>query len=83
MLVKFTRNGKGRGDSAVNYLLGKNRDREQAQVLRGDPEQTLQVINSLKFAQNYTSGVLSFEEPDLTKKQKNKSKLFNTKLCFL
>lgn len=72
MLVKFTRNGKGRGDSAVNYLLGKNRDREQAQVLRGDPEQTLQVINSLKFAQNYTSGVLSFEEPDLTKKQKNK-----------
>ena len=64
--------GAGCGSGPVGYLLGEDRKREQATVLRGDPEQTIQLIDTLKYAQKYTSGVLSFDEgDDLTDKQIN------------
>lgn len=71
MLVKFFNRGRGGGNGPADYLMGKNRDRGHAQVLRGDLEQTVELINGLSFARNYTSGCLSFAESDITNEQKN------------
>lgn len=70
MLVKFNNRGVGGGAGPIDYLLGKNRDREKALVLRGNVEQTKQLIDSLSFARNYTSGTLSFSEENITEHQK-------------
>ena len=71
MLVKIMGNrGTGGGAGPINYLLGENRDREGARLLRGDADRTAMLIDSLKFRQKYVSGVLSFEEPDITADQK-------------
>ena len=65
MIVKFTPRGTGRGSGPVGYLLGQNHDREGAELLRGDPDQTEALIDASNYAKRYTSGVLSFQEPDL------------------
>jgi hypothetical protein len=62
MIVKFFSRGSGGGDSPVNYLLGDDRDREGASILRGNAEITKELINSTDYARRYTSGALSFEE---------------------
>lgn len=74
MIVKFFSRGSGGGDGSVNYLLGDDRDREGASVLRGNIDITKEVINSTDYARRYTSGALSFEESfkDFTNEQKNK-----------
>ena len=72
MIVKVFKQGKNTGTSPVDYLLGKNRDRELATVLRGNPEQTIELIDSLDFATKYTSGCLSFEEPDIPEEEKQR-----------
>lgn len=74
MIVKFFSRGSGGGDSPVNYLLGEDRQREGASVLRGNPEITKELINSTDYARRYTSGALSFEEShtSITAEQKNK-----------
>lgn len=65
MLVKFHNRGSGGGNSPVDYLLGKDRERDGASILRGNAEITKELINSTDYARRYTSGVLSFEEaPD-------------------
>ncbi|MBE0443314.1 relaxase/mobilization nuclease domain-containing protein [Psychrobacter sp. FME13] len=73
MIVKFFRHGTGGGSAVFDYLLGKDGDRPDAEILRGDVEQQKLLIDSLDFKRQYTSGCLSFEEaPDhLTLKQKN------------
>lgn len=70
MLVKFNSRGAGGGAGPIDYLLGKNRDREKALLLRGNVEQTKQLIDSLSFARNYTSGTLSFSEEDIPEHRK-------------
>lgn len=70
MIVKIHSRGKGVGTGPVEYLLGKNRDREQAVLLSGDPDQTIALIDSLDFKTKYTSGTLSFEEKDIPAEQK-------------
>jgi hypothetical protein len=65
MIVKIHSRGKGRGKGPVDYLLGKNRDREDARLDQGNPAEIIDLIDSLKFKQKYTSGVLSFAEKDL------------------
>ncbi len=74
MLVKFFSRGSGGGDSPVNYLLGENRDRVGASILRGNAEITKELINSTDYARRYTSGALSFEESykAISAEQKNK-----------
>lgn len=74
MIVKFFSRGSGGGDAPVNYLLGDDRNREGASVLRGNAEITKEVINSTDYARRYTSGALSFEElhESFTDEQKNK-----------
>ena len=73
MIVKFFRHGTGGGNAVFDYLLGKEEDRPDAEILRGDVAQQKLLIDSLEFKRQYTSGCLSFEEaPDhLTLKQKN------------
>ena len=71
MIVKFLPNkGKGTCKATMDYLLGKDRDREYAKILQGDPEVTRQLADSLDFKHKYTVGVLSFEEKDLDDKTK-------------
>jgi hypothetical protein len=77
MLVKFHSRGSGGGDSPVNYLLGEDRDREGATVLRGNAEITKELINSTDYARRYTSGVLSFEESHTEITDKTKARIMD------
>ena len=70
MIVDFFRHGSGLSSGCLDYLLGKYRAREHAQVLDGDVQLTAQLIDSSPFAKKYTSGCLSFYEHDLTEQNK-------------
>ena len=71
MIVKFFKNsGGGSANAAMNYLLGKENDREDARLLSGDPELTKRLSDSLSFQNRYTVGVLSFEEGNLPDEDK-------------
>ncbi|EDA4502243.1 hypothetical protein F8936_22810, partial [Salmonella enterica subsp. enterica serovar Reading] len=65
MIVKFHARGKGGGSGPVDYLLGRERNREGATVLRGNPEEIRELIDATPFSKKYTSGVLSFAEKEL------------------
>ena len=63
MIVGFSSHGKGAGRGPVGYMVDPARaGRENAPpvVLRGNPDQTTTLIDSLDFKWKYTSGVLSF-----------------------
>lgn len=62
MIVKFLQRSKEKGSAPVNYFLGKDRNREFARVLSGDPIVTEHLINATKYEHRYKSGVLSFTE---------------------
>ncbi|MBR7443033.1 relaxase/mobilization nuclease domain-containing protein, partial [Klebsiella pneumoniae] len=72
MIVKIHSRGAGSGSGPVDYLLGKDRQREQASVLRGNPEYVRELIDGCDFARAYTSGVLSFQEPDIADAEKSR-----------
>jgi mobilization protein A len=67
MIVKFLPNkGNGSCMATMNYLLGKDRNREHAKILQGNPELTERLADNLDFKNRYTVGVLSFEETDIS-----------------
>ncbi len=70
MIVDFFRHGSGLSKGCLDYLLGEDRERENAIVLNGDVELTAQLIDSSPFAKKYTSGCLSFYEHDLSDQNK-------------
>ncbi|EMV2385888.1 relaxase/mobilization nuclease domain-containing protein, partial [Escherichia coli] len=70
MIVEFFDRGSGGGSGPVDYLLGKDRDREKAQVLSGDPDETVALIDSSHYTKKYTSGALSFEEQQISDEKK-------------
>ena len=71
MIVKFFGNrGGGSAKSSIDYLAGKNRDREEAKILKGDPDLSISIAESLDFKNKYTVGCLSFEEADIPEKDK-------------
>lgn len=71
MIVKFFKGRQGGSAKAsIDYLRGKDQAREQAKVLKGDPDLSQTIAESLEFKNNYTVGCLSFEEPDLPTEQK-------------
>ncbi|MGD6738118.1 relaxase/mobilization nuclease domain-containing protein [Photobacterium leiognathi subsp. mandapamensis] len=72
MIVKFHARGSGRGSGPVEYLLGKDREREGATLDRGDPNQIQALIDSSPYTKKYTSGVLSFEESYLDRQTKDR-----------
>jgi len=71
MIVKvFANKGGGSAGASLDYLLGKDRLREGAEVIKGDPELSLAIAESLEFQNKYTVGCLSFEEKELPEKAK-------------
>lgn len=70
MIVDFFRHGSGLSKGCLDYLLGEDRERDNALVLNGDVELTAQLIDSSPFAKKYTSGCLSFYEHDLSDQDK-------------
>ena len=72
MIVKFHPRGRGGGAGPVDYLLGKDRQREGATVLQGKPEEVRELIDASPYVKKYTSGVLSFAEADLPSGQREK-----------
>ena len=70
MIVKFFSRGKGGGSGPVDYLLGKDRKRDLADLLRGDPDELIELIDTSPYAKKYTAGVLSFHESDLPANKK-------------
>lgn len=72
MIVKFHATGTGRGSGPVEYLLGKDGQRDGATLDRGDPDTIIALIDSSPYAKKYTSGVLSFAESDLPREAKDK-----------
>ena len=72
MIVKFHPRGRGCGAGPVDYLLGKDRQRDGASVLQGKPEEVRELIDASPYAKKYTSGVLSFAEQDLPPGQREK-----------
>lgn len=66
----------GRGTSnAMDYLLGEDRERDGARIIRGDENDTLSICKTIEqdkgFKYLYHSGVLSFEERDIPEEQKH------------
>jgi hypothetical protein len=72
MIVKFHARGSGVGSGPIDYLLGRDRQRDGATLDRGDPEAIMAIIDASPYAKKYTSGVLSFSEPDLDRESKDK-----------
>jgi len=72
VIVKVHSTGAGRGSGPVGYLLGEDLKREGATLDRVDPKQTQELIDSSPYAKKYTSGVLSFQESDLSREVKDK-----------
>lgn len=70
MIVKFHRRGVGRGSGAPEYLLGRDGMREDATLLRGDPQEVQDLCDSSSYTKKYTSGVLSFEESNIPESDK-------------
>lgn len=72
MIVQFFRYGDGLSKGPLNYLLGKDRQREHASILSGNEQEVAELIDSSPFTKKYTSGCLSFYEDDLPEEAKNK-----------
>lgn len=63
MIIGFSRHGTGGGRGPVEYITSQERAGREAyppEVLRGSPDNTRALIDSLAFEHKYTSGVLSF-----------------------
>lgn len=69
MIIKFFKsNNNPKG--TIDYLTGKNRDRDKAKLLKGDIDLSLKIAESLEFSNRYTTGCLSFEESNIPENQK-------------
>ena len=63
MIIGFSKHGTGSAKLAMDYLTDREREgREEnpPEVIRGYPEHTQKLADSLDFKNKYTSGVLSF-----------------------
>ncbi len=50
VIVKFHPRGRGGGAGPVDYLLGKDRQRDGASVLQGKPEEVRELIDASPYA---------------------------------
>ena len=70
MLLKFFNRGIGGGTGPVEYITRKDNPLTKQlryplpQVIRGNPQTTVELIDSLNFKHKYRSGVLSFAPSD-------------------
>lgn len=72
MIVSFfrTRGGVRGAGNSIDYLLGKDRAREGARLLQGDPDLSVAIADTSGFSNRYTVGCLSFEEENMPEAQK-------------
>jgi hypothetical protein len=64
--------GTGSGNAAIHYLIRTDypgREKNAPEVVRGDPDQVLTIINSLDTKWKFTSGVLSWHPDDMVSLQ--------------
>lgn len=67
MLVKFFPRGTGSGSGPVEYAIRSDiggREEQAPEILRGDADQTRDLIDSIDREWRYTSGVISFAPED-------------------
>ena len=69
MLVKFFKSGKSKGKNIVEYLTSETdskgvRREPVPEVIKGNPNQTIQLIDSLDFKYKFHTGVISFAPED-------------------
>ena len=68
MLIKFLRHGTGSAAEAAEYLLRESdylgTEREEIEVLRGDPHEVAAVADSLEFEHTHKSGVIAWAPED-------------------
>ena len=60
MIVQFFRYGNGLSKGPLDYLLGKDRDRDYAKVLQGDVSEVSGLIDTSPFAKNIRQVVCLF-----------------------
>jgi len=78
MLVKFFKGGTGQGASPVEYLTREKDSRgvirePLPEVIKGNPQQTIQLIDSLDFKYKFHSGVISFAPEDAPTEEQQKA----------
>ena len=78
MLVKFFRGGTGSGKTPVEYLTRETdskgvRREPLPEVIKGNPERTIQLIDSLDFKHKFHSGVISFAPEDAPTEEQQKA----------
>lgn len=83
MIVDFFRRGTGMSTSAVDYLLGKDRNREYASLLQGNVQEVSDLIDTSPYQKKYTAGVLSFYEHDFSDEAKKEIMQNFEKRCSL
>jgi hypothetical protein len=54
----------------MKYLLNERQHEGTARILKGDPQTTQAIVDQLDTKWKFTSGVLSFEEPDIPEERK-------------
>lgn len=75
MLIKIFKHGQGPGNAPVNYLLSPKypgRDKHPPEILRGNANMTIKLINSINNKWKYTAGVLSWHPDDIVSPDKEK-----------
>jgi hypothetical protein len=65
MIVKFFANKKGGSVAAIDYLLNKRVETNEAKVIVGNEELTRKLINIIQNKQKVTAGCISFEEKSI------------------
>ena len=78
MLVKFFKGGTGSGKTPVEYLTRETDSRgvrrePKPEVIKGNPNQTIQLIDSLDFKYKFHSGVISFAPEDAPTDEQQKA----------
>ncbi len=78
MLVKFFKGGTGSGKTPVEYLTRETDSRgvrrePKPEVIKGNPNQTIQLIDSLDFKYKFHSGVISFAPEDAPTEEQQKA----------
>ena len=73
MIVKFHARGQGGGSGPVDYLLGRERNREGATVLQGNPEEVRELIDATP---------VSYTHLDVYKRQMPRHLRRNTRQVF-
>jgi hypothetical protein len=84
MMIKFFHQGQNQGDFIKKYLLSEEKHQGfKPEILEGNPDLTVSIINSLSFKHKYVTGVISFREGEqLTKSQQhNLIESFQATLC--